>query len=57
MIEPNEYLTKEEFYSDWLFDNEHWLRKAYIEELGHDGTFDENDFDAFCRQEYKDRRD
>lgn len=58
--ENDEYLTMNEYYQDWLFDNKDWLKKAYIEELieekkNPNEDFNEDDFDAYCRQQYKDR--
>lgn len=45
-----EIYTKEEHYQDWRSENRNWLIKDFLEENELD-----DEFEAYCRQEFKDR--
>jgi len=57
-----EIYTKEEHYHDWKSENLEYLKEEFIEESKYSDFFKDeyieekaDDFEAYCRQEFKDR--
>ena len=48
-MSQEEIYTREEHYQDWYSDNREWLVNDFLFEKS-------EEFEAFCRQEFKDRK-